>query len=209
MVRGRERATSTDHEKGAHVPHVAAAKRAEREPSSPRKSRKITIVISKVHGKKVPFDVMDFKTAFHSSSHDRLEVIKAGIKAKRVFDLATVFKVSQDEMIQRLGLTKTTVHRKARTDETLSADQSERVLGMAKLLGLVETIVSESVEDDDLQGFDAAKAQDFDAAAWLENWLSQPNPALGGELPSTYLDTREGQEILSTLIAQMQSGAYA
>lgn len=150
---------------------------------------------------RMPFDILDFKKAYRSSSADRFLVIKTGIAARRVYDLATKLNVSQDLMMKRLGLSKSTISRKVQADQTLTADQSERVLGMSKLVGLVETIIEESGDPD--------LAKDFDAAGWLEDWLSQPNPALGGELPTVYLDTREGQEILSSLIAQMQSGAYA
>ncbi|GJH26983.1 antitoxin Xre-like helix-turn-helix domain-containing protein [Caballeronia novacaledonica] len=150
---------------------------------------------------RMPFDILDFKKAYRSSSADRFLIIKTGVAARKVYDLATKLNVSQDLIIKRLGLSKSTISRKVQADQTLTADQSERVLGMSKLVGLVETIVEESG--------DLERSKDFDAAAWLENWLSQPNPALGGELPTMYLDTREGQEILSSLIAQMQSGAYA
>ncbi|RQU58762.1 antitoxin Xre-like helix-turn-helix domain-containing protein [Burkholderia cenocepacia] len=150
---------------------------------------------------KAPFDVLDFRKAYHSSSADRILVIKAGVSARKVYGLASALKVPQDVIIKRLGLSKSTVSRKAQANDTLAATQGERVLGVSKLIGLVQTIVDESGDPD--------ATKDFDAAAWLEEWLSQSNPALGGVLPSTYLDTHEGQEILGTLITQMQSGAYA
>ena len=34
-------------------------------------------------------------------------------------------------------------------------------------------------------------------------------PALGGERPVELMDTMEGQTLVSNLLAQMQSGAYA
>jgi putative toxin-antitoxin system antitoxin component (TIGR02293 family) len=150
---------------------------------------------------RLPFDVMDFRKAYRSSSADRIRVIKAGVSARSVYDLATALNVSQDVVIKYLGLSKSTISRKVQADDTLSTDQSERVLGMSKLIGLVQTVIDESGDPD--------LAKDFDAAQWLEEWLSQPNPALGGMLPSAYLDTHEGQEVLAALIGQMQSGAYA
>ncbi|MEK6290632.1 MAG: antitoxin Xre-like helix-turn-helix domain-containing protein [Paraburkholderia tropica] len=147
------------------------------------------------------FDVLDFRKVYKSSGVDRIQVIKAGIAATRVFDLAGAMRVSQDVMLKRLGLPKSTVSRKAQAGDMLSIDQGELVLGMSKLIGLVQTIIDESGDPD--------RIGDFDPATWLEEWLSQPNPALGGVAPSTYLDTREGQEIVSTLLSQMQSGAYA
>lgn len=55
---------------------------------------------------------------------------------------------------------------------------------------------------------ESGNPQGFDAAKWLGEWLDQPNSALGGEMPSMYLGTAAGQEIVSRLLAQMQSGAY-
>jgi uncharacterized protein (DUF2384 family) len=49
----------------------------------------------------------------------------------------------------------------------------------------------------------------FDAARWLTHWMEEPIPALGGASPSEYMDTIEGQEMISRLLATMQTGAYA
>jgi len=49
----------------------------------------------------------------------------------------------------------------------------------------------------------------FDAAEWLSHWLREPLPALGGDKPINLLDTMEGQALVSRVLAQMQSGAYA
>ena len=50
---------------------------------------------------------------------------------------------------------------------------------------------------------------DFDAPAWTATWLDRPLPALGGRKPADFMDTAEGQQLVSNLIARMQSGAYA
>ena len=80
----------------------------------------------------------------------------------------------------------------------LSQDEGERVLGMARLVGLVETIVHES-----------GNAEGFDAARWVARWLERPHPALAGRRPAELMDTAEGREILFKLVGQMQSAAYA
>ena len=49
----------------------------------------------------------------------------------------------------------------------------------------------------------------FDAGAWLARWLTEPLPSLGGTRPADLLDTMEGQGLVSTALAQLQSGAYA
>jgi len=54
-----------------------------------------------------------------------------------------------------------------------------------------------------------AEAAGFDAARWLAQWLAHPLPALGGDTPASYLDTVEGQKLVSRLLAMAESGAYA
>ena len=80
----------------------------------------------------------------------------------------------------------------------MSADEGERALGLARLIGQVTHVVQES-----------GNPEGFDAATWTADWLEQPNPALGGKAPGQYMDTADGRELVSSLIARMQSGAYA
>lgn len=65
-------------------------------------------------------------------------------------------------------------------------------------MGQVEQMVRES---SDAEGFDAGK--------WVAGWLSQPLPALDRKSPATLMDTSEGRALISDLLAQIQSGAYA
>jgi putative toxin-antitoxin system antitoxin component (TIGR02293 family) len=90
------------------------------------------------------------------------------------------------------------MERKVRQRRRLNQDESERVVGVARLIGQVEQMVRES---GDLEGFDAAR--------WVAAWLQRSVPALGGSRPGDLMDTAEGREIVSSLVAQMQSGAYA
>ena len=104
----------------------------------------------------------------------------------------------QEKMFKFLKLSIATVNRKANLDEELSPEDSERVVGMANLIGQVQTMVEQSGD-----------AAGFDAARWVAGWLAEPNPALAGECPASYMDTMEGQKLVSNLLAMMQSGAYA
>lgn len=80
----------------------------------------------------------------------------------------------------------------------MSCDESERVLGVETLIGMVQSMVEQS---GDPIGFDAAR--------WLANWLSEPLPALTGATPASYMDTFEGQKLVAELLSMSQSGAYA
>jgi len=70
-------------------------------------------------------------------------------------------------------------------------------LGQAALLDQVRRMLQES-----------GRPAGFDADAWLKSWLAQPLPALGGALPSAWLDTSEGQAVVSSILGRMQSSAY-
>lgn len=78
----------------------------------------------------------------------------------------------------------------------MNVDKSDRVLGIAKLIGQIQTWVEESGE---LQGVDAAK--------WVAKWIATPQPALGGKWPNELIDTADGRRLVSDLVARMQSGA--
>jgi uncharacterized protein (DUF2384 family) len=80
----------------------------------------------------------------------------------------------------------------------MSQDDSERSLGIIRLIGQVRHIVSQSGETDG-----------FDAARWTADWLEEPNAALGGRKPGEFMDTADGRGLVFALVAQMQSGAYA
>ena len=148
-----------------------------------------------------PFDVLDFRRTYGASPLERMTMIRDGIPADTVRRIAQRFNISQEVLMMRLGMSKSTISRKVQEGGKLTSEQSERLVGISKLVGQVEAIIEESG--------DQALAGDFNAATWLEDWLSHPNPSLGNAFPSTYLDTHEGREVVSTLIAQMQSGAYA
>jgi putative toxin-antitoxin system antitoxin component (TIGR02293 family) len=128
----------------------------------------------------------------------RIGLVREGVPAAAVSVIAEDMSVARDRLYAMLGLARATIERKLRHGQRLGPDESERVIGIARLIGQVGQVVTES---GDPAGFDAAR--------WVAGWLSRPLPALGGRLPSAFLDTAEGREILAGLIAQTQSAAYA
>ncbi len=79
-----------------------------------------------------------------------------------------------------------------------SAVDEMRERGIALLNKQVQRMVEES-----------GNPAGFDAAAWVGEWLQKPNSALGGDRPSKFMGTADGQQMISRLLAQAQSGAYA
>lgn len=142
--------------------------------------------------------VTDSRALYASTPDVRVHIIKRGVNASEVRDLVRKMAMSQDKLYRFLRLSPATVNRKALAKERLSTDDSERVVGMSQLIGQVETMVAQS-----------GNPEGFDAAKWVAQWLEAPLPALNGQRPAEYLDTIEGQRLISNLLATMQSGAYA
>ena len=118
--------------------------------------------------------------------------------ARLLTTLADDMQVPRERLYRWLGIARATANRRVKADDVLSQDESERVLGIARLIGLVERVVAESGEP-----------AGFDAARWTGSWLEQPNKALGGKPPGDFMDTADGRALVAGLVAQMQSGAYA
>jgi putative toxin-antitoxin system antitoxin component (TIGR02293 family) len=129
---------------------------------------------------------------------EHIALVREGVPAAMLPVVASEMAITRDRLYRTIGVPRATMDRKIRSRQRLSPDESERLLGIARLVGQVEEMVRESGETDA-----------FDAARWLAEWLETPLPALGGEPPASLMDTAEGRRIVSDLLSQMQSGAYA
>lgn len=139
-------------------------------------------------------------TALHLSvgGVERIGMVRQGLPAQMLTTLASDMQLPRERLFAWLGIARATANRKIKAGARLSQDESERTLGLARLIGHVEHIVAESGEP-----------AGFDAALWTAQWLAEPNPALGGTPPGEFLDTADGRALVAGLVAQMQSGAYA
>lgn len=129
---------------------------------------------------------------------DEIRLIRRGLDASALGTLADEMAMTKERLIAMLGVPRSTVMRKSKDQSRLSTEQSERVLGMMKLVAQVGRIVEESGD-----------ATGFDAAHWLSEWLEEANPALGGRKPGEFMDTNTGQALVSSLIARMQSAVIS
>jgi putative toxin-antitoxin system antitoxin component (TIGR02293 family) len=128
----------------------------------------------------------------------RMDLVRHGVPAQAVAALAEALDMSRDELTRALGLPRSTVERKLRDGGHLGQAESERVLGVVRLIGQVRRVVQESGDP-----------TGFDAPLWAAHWLQTPVPALGGRPPMQFMDTAEGRAVVFQLVEQMQSGAYA
>ena len=135
---------------------------------------------------------------YRSSPQARIKMIRNGVKAGDAKQMISDLHFDQQTLLGALNLKTATVNRKAARDQALSSEESERVLGIVSLVGQLQAIVEES---GDPEGFDATE--------WLSRWLREPLSALGGEKPLSLLDTMEGQALVASMLAKVQSGAFA
>lgn len=135
---------------------------------------------------------------YHVDPQARIAMIRQGIPASTVGKLSSRMGMSKELLLSSLGLSRATISRKEKDATVLSRDESERVLGVEFLIGMVQTMVEQS---GDPAGFDAAR--------WVSDWLSKPLPALAGATPASYMDTFEGQKLVAELLSMSQSAAYA
>ena len=139
-----------------------------------------------------------FVTLYKAPVLTQVEWVKGGVGARDAKVILGQLRVPQGEALTALQIPVATVNRKAKTNAPLSSAEGERVLGVGRLLGQVQTMVRES-----------GNPEGFDTSAWLSAWMSAPVPALGGARPLDLMDTMTGQALVSQILAQMQSGAYA
>ena len=135
---------------------------------------------------------------YRASPWERITWIRNGVPADGLVGTGEDMGFAKERMISLLNFARATVNRRIKTKEALPTEYSERVIGLQKLIGQVEVMVAES---GDPAGFNAAR--------WIADWLERPVAALGNARPADFMDTIEGQEMVSSLLAKMQSGAYA
>ena len=141
---------------------------------------------------------LSYITVYRASPLERIDMIRRGIPASEAKRIFTEVPIGQGAGFKALNLSTATVNKKAKQGDTLSPEESERIVGFAKLLGQLEAMIQES-----------GNPANFDARAWMARWLAEPLPAFGGARPADLMDTMEGQGLVSAALGKIQSGAYA
>lgn len=142
--------------------------------------------------------VLRYADVFRANAIERIGMVRRGIAASHAKQLFADLSIAQGVGFDALNLSTATVNKKARHGDTLSSDESERVVGFARLVGQLEVMIGESGDP-----------AGFDARAWMARWLTEPLPALGGVCPVELMDTMEGQGLVSAALEKIGSGAYA
>ena len=154
---------------------------------------------ARVRGKaKVDGASTSYVTLYRSAPSDRIAMIKGGLEASVANVIITYISGSKNDALRAVDISQATMNRWVKARARLPPAESERILGVGRLVGQVQAMVEESGDP-----------KGFDAPAWLTRWLGEPLAALGGARPRDLLDTIEGQRMVSEALGRMRSGAYA
>lgn len=135
---------------------------------------------------------------YRASDLERHEIITRGVPACYVVVIAKRTGIPRERLFSSLGFPRSTIEKKIKANEVLGTDQSEKIVGFERIVGQVKAMVAES-----------GNPEGFDAERWVGEWLEKPQRALDGRKPAELMNTVQGQQIVSGLLAKAQSGAYA
>ncbi|MBU8543883.1 MULTISPECIES: antitoxin Xre/MbcA/ParS toxin-binding domain-containing protein [Roseomonadaceae] len=139
-----------------------------------------------------------YGTLYRAPAMERIRLMTDGVRAADAKRWLEIAELGRSSTLKALDLPVATFNRKVKANARLSPAESERVIGFARLVGQVEALLEE-----------AGAPADFDARAWLARWLTEPLPALGQARPIDFMNTMEGQALVSQKLAQIGGGAYA
>lgn len=128
-----------------------------------------------------------------------IEIERAGVAGAFITDLSSRMDLPSSRVFTILRIPKATAARKMAEGSVIDGRAGQAAVGMVKLLGMAQDIVSEST---------SKQAKDFDSVKWLGLWIEQPQASLGGRKPADLLDTPTGVEMVARVLGSIQSGAY-
>jgi putative toxin-antitoxin system antitoxin component (TIGR02293 family) len=119
---------------------------------------------------------------------DFINRIREGIPKAALDHLAAIIGFSSAEMAGIVHTSDRTLRRYS-SDQRLTADQSERVVELAKLY--------------------ARGAEVFDSLELFKTWMLTPIDALGAKMPKEFLDTSMGIDLLMDELGRIEHGIFA
>ena len=118
-----------------------------------------------------------------------MPLIRRGLPSAALERMARHLDLSAVATIESLGLAKRTIARRLHEHKPLSAEESERVVRLARVFAEAKHVLGEE-----------AKAR---------RWIQKPSRALGGEIPLHLLDTDIGASAVFEELGRIEHGVFA
>lgn len=142
--------------------------------------------------KKYPFDVIltdaSQKPERNLTSFEKMYIVKDGVSKKDLEMLKSKTQLDYTTLAKALSVTRATLINKKKS-EKFNPGLSEKILSMADLYSY---------------GFEV-----FEDESRFNYWMSQPNRALGGQIPYDLIDNQFGREEVKNLIGRIDYGIYS
>ena len=119
----------------------------------------------------------------------QVEALEAGLPQAELVDLQDSLAVTNDRLVQLVGLSKATFHRYKITGANLDPLVSDRVARFALLL--------------------ARAIKVFGSHQDAKTWLMSPQFGLGSQIPLDYAKTEVGAREVENLLGRIEYGVYA
>lgn len=132
--------------------------------------------------------ILGLKQAIHSSL-DLLPVIRHGLPSTSLEAVSKSMDLSALATVESLGLAKRTLARRLQEKQTLTAEESERIVRLARVLAQATAVLGH-----------IEKAR---------RWLQKPNRACGGNVPLSLLDTDIGTNAVLEELGRIDYGVFA
>jgi len=123
------------------------------------------------------------------SASGLVSALTVGLPVRELLDLQASLAVPGEKLAKLLGISKATMHRQKRAGGRLNPQVSDRVVRLARLLGLATEVLG-----------------DIDDA---KQWLNSPQFGLGGAIPLDYAKTEVGAREVENLLGRIEYGVYS
>lgn len=124
-----------------------------------------------------------------SSPVQWVDIVRNGVPVRSVGKFAKDVGLQKDVMFSIIHLSRSTAHRLELKNEVLDMLRSDAFAGAYTVIQKARKMLSSEEA--------------------LRQWLNTPIPALDSKAPIEWLDTNLGRQIVSSLLDQVRSGAYA
>ena len=123
------------------------------------------------------------------SSSDLTRLTREGLPVDTLTLLARDFSVERKTLARSVGISDRTLSRRIEKAQRLSAEESDRVVRMARVLAMA--------------------ADTFGTKEKASLWLQSPNAVLEGQTPFSLLDTDTGVQSVETVLGRIAWGIYS